>query len=89
MISDQAEAYARSHPEAKPSELMARFPSLERDEALMLKGIRSKPCGGLFGIKSFGNEMVGFGGRYVGNSYAVPIYKKPSRERADASDSDA
>jgi hypothetical protein len=72
MLTERAEQYARAHPEATCGELMKLFPALERDEALMLREIRSKPCGNTWGIRSWGNEMIGFGGRYAGNSASDP-----------------
>lgn len=76
MVTDSAREYAGTHPEATCGELMRRFPSLERDEALMLKEIRSKPCGNTWGVRSWGNEMIGFGGRYSGNSAVEPKFKE-------------
>lgn len=75
MLTERMEAYAASHPDASLADLMAAFPSLERDEALMLRGLRSKPCGDTWGIRSWGNEMIGFGGRYSGNSACEPMFK--------------
>jgi hypothetical protein len=72
MLTDRMKAYASDHPEASVRDLMAAFPQLERDEALMLREIRSKPCGNTWGVRSWGNEMIGFGGRYCGNSACEP-----------------